>query len=152
VIRRSWSRTAVAILLGTALAAAIPALPAVSQQSPPQSPPTPVIRIGANATLQARGAAIIVPVRVTCGPGATSPGFLSVQVSQRVGNQIAVGFGFLNNVTCNGETRRVRVPTLAQNRPFRVGVAFGVATLDVCFPTECVNAVDFREFQVVRRQ
>lgn len=152
MIRRSWSRTAVAILLGTALAAAIPVLPAVGEQSPPQSPPTPVVHIGARAILQARGAAIIVPVRVTCGPGATSPGFLSVQVSQRVGNRIAVGFGFLSNVSCNGETRRIRVPTLAQNRPFRVGVAFAVANLDVCFPTECLNAVDFREIQVVRRR
>jgi hypothetical protein len=49
----------------SALAAAIPLIPAVGEQSPPQSPPVPVVEIGARAVLQARGAAIIVPDRVT---------------------------------------------------------------------------------------
>jgi hypothetical protein len=155
--RRSWSRTAIAILLGTALAAAIPLMPAVGEksppQSPPQSPPVPVVKIGSRATLEARGAAIIVPVRVTCGPGATKPGFLVVHVSQRVGNQIAVGSGTLSNVSCDGALHRVRVPTLALNRPFRRGAAFAVTNLLVCFPTgECVNGMNFREIRIVRRR
>jgi hypothetical protein len=36
--RRPWSRTAIAILLGTALAAAIPLMPAVGEQSPAPEP------------------------------------------------------------------------------------------------------------------
>jgi hypothetical protein len=113
----------------------------------------PVVEIGARAVLQAEGAAIIVPVRVTCGPGATEPGFLVVQVSQRVGNRIAVGSGTLSNISCDGELQRVRVPTLAQNRPFRRGVAFAVADLFVCFPTgECLNGTDFREIRIVRQR
>jgi hypothetical protein len=75
-----------------------------------------------------------------------------VQVSQRVGNRIAVGSGTLSNISCDGELQRVRVPTLAQNRPFRRGVAFAVAELLVWFPTgQCVNGTDFREIRIVRR-
>jgi hypothetical protein len=159
MIRRSWSRTAVAILLGAALAAAIPFMPAVGEQSPPrsppqsppQSPPVPVVKIGDRAELQADRAAVIVPVRVTCGPGASQPGLLVVQVSQRVGEQIAVGSGTLNNATCDGRVQLVRVPTLALNRPFRAGIAFAVANLSVCFPTGgCVNGLDFREIESIQ--
>jgi hypothetical protein len=165
MIRRPWSRTAIAILLGAALAAAMPFMPAVGEQSPPksppesppqsppQSPPVPVVEIGTQAQLQADGAAIIVPVRATCGPGATQPGFLAVRVSQRVGDWIAVGSGTLRNVACDGEVQEVRVPTLATKRPFRLGVAFAVANLVVRFPTGGrVHGQHFREIEVVPAQ
>ncbi len=64
-------------------------------------------------------------------------------MTERVGNRIAVGFGYLPNVSCSGAVQRVRVPTLAQQRPFRVGVAFA---------TGCLNGVDFREIHIVRRR
>jgi hypothetical protein len=92
-----------------------------------------------------------VPVRVTCGPSATEPGLVVVQVSQRVGNQIAVGSGTLNNLACDGGLQGVRVPTLALKRPFRTGGAFAVANLLVCFPTGgCVNGLGFREIGIIR--
>ena len=111
----------------------------------------PVVEIGDRAELQADRAAVIVPVRVTCGPGASQPGLLVVQVSERVGERIAVGSGTLTNVACDGGVQLVRVPTLALNRPFRAGIAVTVANLFVCLPTGgCVNGLDFRDIEIVR--
>ena len=48
--RSGWGRTLIAIILGSALAAAIPVLPAVGQDSPPH----PVVDIGPAGWWQGR--------------------------------------------------------------------------------------------------
>jgi hypothetical protein len=140
---RRWIRIAVAIALGAALAATLPALPAVSQQSPPP----PVIEIEDTATLAARGAAVLVEVTVTCPAGEQT--FLSVGVSQRRGSRAASGFGFVE-FTCTGAPQTLTVPVLANNATFRQGVAFATAEMFICTRFFCGSVTDAEEITLVR--
>jgi hypothetical protein len=127
--RTAWGRTLIAIIIGGALAAAIPALPAVGQFSPPH----PVVDIG-TGRLVAKGVAVDVPVTYTCGPGDLVYGFLDVQVSQRTQQgRLAQGFGFTDDIVCDGtpQTVIVRVPaeSFFGGVAFKSGVALATATL-----------------------
>src|SRR5918995_162077 len=137
---RRWVRIAIAITLGAALAATLPALPAVSQQSPPP----PVVEIGDTATLAARGAGLFVTVTVTC-PADSDFADLFVSVSQRRGSRVANGSGFVSNIDCTGEPQEVIVPVQAFGATFRAGVAFATAELFVCGPFGCMSATDAEE-------
>jgi hypothetical protein len=121
--RSAWGRTFIAIILGHALAAAIPVLPAVGQDSPPH----PVVDIG-TGRLVAKGAAVDVPVTYTCGPGDLVFGYLYVDLSQRTQQgRLAQGFGFTDDIVCDGTPHTVIVRVTPD--PFFGGVAFksGVA-------------------------
>ena len=83
-----------ALAVGIGLVVAIPALPAVSQSSPP----TTAIQIGSSGTLQDKGAVVLVPVRVVC-PAGDQIGNLSVQLSERSGNAIAQGAVVIQEAT-----------------------------------------------------
>jgi hypothetical protein len=142
---RRWIRIAVAITLGAALAATLPALPAVSQQSPPP----PMVEIADTATLAARGAAVLVTVTVTC-PADSDFAQLFVSVSQRRGSRVANGSGFISDFTCTGEPQEITVPVLAFGASFRQGVAFATAELFVCGPFFCESVTDAEEITIVR--
>jgi hypothetical protein len=125
--RSAWGRTFIAIILGSALAAAIPVLPAVGQDSPPH----PVVDIG-TGRLVAKGAAVDVPVTYTCGPGDLVFGYLYVDLSQRTQQgRLAQGFGFTDDIVCDGTPHTVIVRVTPD--PFFGGVAFksGVALATV---------------------
>jgi hypothetical protein len=129
--RSGWGRTLIAIILGSALAAAIPVLPAVGQDSPPH----PVVDIG-TGRLVAKGAAVDVPVTYTCGPGDLEFGFLEVQLTQRTQQgRLAQGFGFTNDIVCDGTAHTVIVRVTAGSFfggvAFKSGVALATATLVV---------------------
>jgi hypothetical protein len=129
--RSGWGRTLIAIILGSALAAAIPVLPAVGQDSPPH----PVVDIG-TGRLVARGAAVDVPVTYTCGPGDLEFGFLEVQLTQRTQQgRLAQGFGFTRDIVCDGTPHTVIVRVTAESFfggvAFKSGVALATATLVV---------------------
>jgi len=141
---RRWVRIAIAITLGAALAATLPALPAVSQQSPPP----PMVEIADTATLAARGAALFVTVTVTC-PADSDFAQLFVSVSQRRGSRAANGSGYVE-FTCTGEPQEITVPVLAFGATFRQGVAFATAELFVCGPFGCMSATDAEEITIVR--
>jgi hypothetical protein len=140
---RRWIRIAIAIALGAALAATLPALPAVSQQSPPP----PVIEIEDTATLAARGAAVLVEVTVTCPAGEQT--FLNVGISQRRGSRAASGFGFVE-FTCTGAPQTLTVPVLAFNATFKQGVAFATAEMFICTRFFCGSVTDAEEITLVR--
>jgi hypothetical protein len=142
---RRWVRIAIAITLGAALAATLPALPAVSQQSPPP----PMVEIGDTATLAARGAGLLVTVTVTC-PADSDFADLFVSVSQRRGGRVASGSGFVGNIDCTGEPQEVTVAVTAFGAPFRQGVAFATAELFVCGPFFCDSVTDAEEITIVR--
>jgi hypothetical protein len=142
---RRWVRIAIAITLGAALAATLPALPAVSQQSPPP----PMVEIGDTATLAARGAALLVTVTVTC-PADSDFADLFVSVSQRRGSRVANGGGFVGNIDCTGEPQEITVPVQAFGATFRQGVAFATAELFVCGPFFCGSVTDAEEITIVR--
>jgi hypothetical protein len=129
--RSGWGRTLIAIILGSALAAAIPVLPAVGQDSPPH----PVVDIG-TGRLVARGAAVDVPVTYTCGPGDLEFRFLEVQLTQRTQQgRLAQGFGFTRDIVCDGTPHTVIVRVTAESFfggvAFKSGVALATATLVV---------------------
>jgi hypothetical protein len=129
--RSAWGRTLIAIILGGALAAAIPVLPAVGQFSPPH----PVVDIG-TGRLVAKGAAVDLPVTYTCGPGDLQFGYLYVQLTQRTQQgHLAQGYGFTQDIVCDGtpQTVTVRVPAESYfgGVAFKSGVALATATLVV---------------------
>ena len=66
MINRQLLRPLAAVALGAELAFAAPALPAVGQLSPPT---IVSIDVGEEATLVAKGAAVLVPVEVVCPAG-----------------------------------------------------------------------------------
>ena len=140
---RRWVPIAIAITLGAALAATLPVLPAVSQESPPP----PVVEIEDTATLAARGAAVLVTVTVTCPAGEEA--YLQVGVSQRRGSRAANGFGYVDTLVCTGEPQTVTVPVLASNATFKKGVAFATAQLFVCGRFFCGSVTDAEEITLV---
>jgi hypothetical protein len=127
--RSGWGRILIAIFIGGVLASAVTVLPAVGQDSPPH----PVVDIG-TGRLVAKGAAVNVPVTYTCGPGDLVFGFLEVQVSQRTqAGRLAQGFGFTNDIVCDGAPHTVIVRVTAESFfggvAFKSGVALATATL-----------------------
>jgi hypothetical protein len=118
------------VVAGTALAAgavwlavstsAFPAV-AVSSTSPPAS-----IDLQTQATLQAKGARVLVPVSFLCPGGAEAS--LSVSVTQRAGSAINTGYGE-SRVRCTGTTTTLQVPVTATDKPFKNGTAAATATL-----------------------
>ena len=114
---------AVALAAGGAFAVLSPAQPAVAffsgglfLDATPLSP----------GTLVAKGAAVDLPVEVTCNASFAD---LRVEVTQRVGKDIASGFAY-TDVTCAGghQTLLVRV-TAFGGKAFTKGTA--VATADI---------------------
>lgn len=137
--------TAVAIGGGAAVALALPAGAAVSVAS--QSPPAQVLNLGGTATLDAKGAVVFVPVTVVCPPG--SQGFLTVWVTEKVGGSLASG-RVDPIVPCDGTPQRVTTSVVPTQQPFKQGVAFGQARLDVCSVDGCQDVVDEHDIQIVK--
>jgi hypothetical protein len=125
--RRTWVQILVAVGLGLGMTLAVPALPAVGTHSPPTFAHDVEVREPVRLVL--KGAAIIVPVEVTCGPGGT--GFVSVEATQRRGSRVAVGFGD-TQVACTGEPQVVDVLVSATNASFRKGDVLIEAHLFAC--------------------
>ncbi len=139
MIRRTWSRMALAIGAGSAIALAAPALPAVSQVSPPSPPRVVEVELLGFGDLEARGAAVVVPLLVTC-PEGTDDAFVSVQVTQRKLRRVTTGTGG-TTATCTGmaELVEVAVTPFSGSRAFGPGVAFAQANLTACFEFNCVT-------------
>lgn len=135
-----------AIGIGGGLAILGPALPAVGFHSPPE---VISVEVGDEATLVARGAAVSVPVEITCPAGAT--GFLSVNVTQRAGSRIASGTGGSNDFVCTGATQTVDVLVTAQGQAFKRGGAVAQAYLSVCQDFFfCTSVSDSENIQISR--
>ncbi len=134
-----------AIAVGALLAFTLPAGAAVSLQS--ESPPSTMVTLGATATLDAKGAVVYVPVTVICQPASFAS--LTVEVTQRVGSDIASGSAY-TDVDCNGSVQNLVLAVTPFQNAFRKGVAFGKATLFVC-TFECTEAVDQHSIEIVRK-
>jgi len=144
--KRSTWRLLAAIAVGGGLAFSVPALPAVGQASPPG--PVVSVGVGDPATLVAKGAAVSVPVDVTCPAGST--GYLSVRVTERAGSRIASGFGS-SSVVCTGAPQTVDVLVTGQGQAFKKGPAVAEASLSVCsYFYFCQFASDTGTIQIAR--
>jgi len=135
---------AAAVLLSGAVAFALPAGADVSISSPPVAG----VQIGSPATVDARGAAVTVPVTTVCAAGASFAS-VSVTIAQTSRGGVARGSGGAN-VSCTGTLNTVGVTILANDKPFKPGVAFAQADLAVCDFTGCRQSEDQREIRVVR--
>jgi uncharacterized membrane protein YtjA (UPF0391 family) len=90
------------------------------------------IAIRDTATLEARGAAVVLRVVVQCPRG--YDGRLNVQVSERVTRRhVTNGFGGAS-FTCTGSSQLLRVPAASFDYPFERGSAFAQAGLDAFDP------------------
>jgi hypothetical protein len=148
--RRSWVVLVTAFLAGLAITFAAPAVPAVSQVSPPASPPIPIdVDLGLTGQLVARGAVVVVPVTVTCAPGGEFP-FVQVTLTQRRGNRVARGFGFIEGFGCTGFPTTVGVNVTAENLVFRRGIAFAQATLSLSYGGFFVSDTDSGTITLLR--
>lgn len=120
---------------------------------------THTVELGDTATLVAKGAAVLVPVEVTCSAGELPPpppfpfppfppfpSSVSVQLTQRSGNSIAQGTGG-TNVVCDGTTQTVNVQLIAQGAPFKNGTALATASVFACDPI-CHTATDTEEIRI----
>ena len=135
-----------AIAVGAGLAFGIPALPAVGQVSPPS---VISVEVGDQATLVARGAAVLVPVEVRC-PADSPFHSLSVQVTQRAGSKIAYGFGSTSDFACTGATQVVNVLVTAQSMAFKKGPAAAQASLFACSEFGCQSVSDTETIDIAR--
>ena len=133
----------IAIAGGLGLAFALPAGAVVGQASPPVA----AVQVQSPGVLQARGAAVAVPVLVVCSPGDT--GFLSLSLTQRVGSDIASGSGF-TQFSCTGSLQIVDVTVTANGKAFRKGTANAHAELTVCAFT-CSTATDTRTIEITNK-
>lgn len=123
--RHSWKVLA-AVSVGGGMALALPVLPAVGQISPPS---TVAVEVTDQATLVARGAAVLVPVEVVCPAGSFA--YLSTTVNQRAGSRIATGAASTSDFACTGATQIVNVLVYAQGQAFKQGTAVADAYLSV---------------------
>ncbi len=138
---------AAAVGIGAALALTLPAGAAVQLQS--ESPSVAAVTLGATATLDADGAVVFAPVRVTCTPG--SYAYLTVQVAQNVGNAIASGETNETVEPCTGRPQSIEVAVIPTQKPFKAGVAYGSASLQVCASGPCKRVRDRHNIRIVRR-
>ncbi|MGH8900803.1 MAG: hypothetical protein ACRDYA_03760 [Egibacteraceae bacterium] len=102
------------------------------------------------ANLNAQGAAIFVPVEVTCQED-EGPVFLGIQITQRTGDELASGSGTVGqDLACDGKPHTVEVFVQAQGRPFHPGVAAARADLTECDieETSCRNETDIADITI----
>jgi hypothetical protein len=132
-----------AVTVGGVVAAVVPGSPAVAFQSGPLFLDAQV----ESGTLVARGAAVDVVVDVAC----TSPtAFVDVSLTQRVGSEIASGFGFAE-VGCTGGSQRVVVTVTASGgKAFRKQAAVATATVSGCAGNVCGSENDTETIDLQR--
>jgi len=134
---RALAVTAAALVVGTALAILGPASPAVGFFSPPLLLD---VRIQPTATLVARGAAVDAGVEVTCA--GASNAYLSVSIVQRVGSEVATGYGS-TQVGCTNQRQTVLVRVMAsQGKAFKKGTAAADAQISACTFQVCGTETD----------
>ncbi len=147
VVRNRFSLAAAAAVgAGAVLAFALPAGAAVSLQS--QSPPVDALKLGARATLDANGAVVFPSVQVLCQSGRTA--FLTVRVTENVGNAIASGSGGAE-VACNGQQQTLRIAVTPTQKPFKTGIAFGQAFMTTCTSFTCHELNDQHNIRIVKK-
>jgi hypothetical protein len=106
------------------------------------------VQVESPARLVARGAAVDVPLEVTCN--ATGTVEVDVRVTQRSGSGVAEGFGS-TQVGCTGSGQQVTVRVLASaGKTFKQGTAVATAEVFGCRPNICGSETDSEVIQIQR--
>jgi hypothetical protein len=106
------------------------------------------VQVQSPARLLARGAAVDVPLEVTCN--ATGPVDVFVNVTQKAGSGVAQGFGF-TSVGCTGSGQQVTVRAQASGgKTFKQGPAVASAEVFGCNNVTCGSETDSEVIEVRR--
>jgi hypothetical protein len=106
------------------------------------------VQVQSPARMVARGAAVDVPVEVTCN--ATGNAFVQVSVSQKAGSGVAQGFGSAE-VGCAGSGQHILVRVQAfGGKTFKQGTAVASAEIFGCNRVTCGSETDSEVIQVQR--
>jgi uncharacterized protein (DUF58 family) len=144
-LRTRTATTVVAILLGGLLALFATSGPAVAFFSGGLFLD---VQVESPARLLARGAAVEVPLEITCN--ATGTVFVEVHVTQRSGSGVAEGFGF-EEVACTGAGEQVTVLVQATGgKVFKKGTAVVTATIFGCNDVTCGSETDSEVIEIQR--
>jgi hypothetical protein len=141
---------AAAIGAGAALALVLPAGADVSVAS--QSPPVSLVQLDNQATVDSNGA-VTASVRIDCSPVPYySFRHLSVSVTEKVNGAIASGTTAIDIESCDGAALQLPVAVMPTQRPFKKGVAFGQASLQLCQYqyAVCITMSDQHDIQIVK--
>ena len=104
------------------------------------------VQVGSPAHLVARGAAVDVPLEVTCN--ATGSVDVFVSVSQKAGSGVAEGFGSAN-VGCTGSGQQITVRVRATGgKTFKQGTAVASAEIFGCNNVTCGSETDSEVIQL----
>jgi len=148
-VRTRVAAAVVAIVLGGALALFAATGPAVAFFSGGLFLD---VRVESPATLVARGAAVDVPLEVTCN-AAPNTASVSVTVTQRSGSGVAQGSGFAAvGCTGSGQQIRVRVQATSGGKTFKQGTAVATADIFGCASnfSICGNETDSQTITIQR--
>jgi hypothetical protein len=106
------------------------------------------VQVESPARLVARGAAVDVPVEVTCN--ATGTAFVFVSVTQKAGSGVAEGFGSAS-VGCTGSRQQITVRAQASGgKTFKQGAAVATAFVDGCNRVTCGSERDSEAIDIRR--
>ena len=104
------------------------------------------VQVNSPATLVAKGAAVVVPVEVTCN--ATGTAFVDVTVTQKSGSGVAQGFGS-TSVGCTGSGEQITVLVRATGaKTFKKGDAVATAEIFGCNNVTCGSETDSEVIQI----
>lgn len=90
----------------------------------------PRVQVSATSFVLADGAAVAIPLRVSCDRG-TVPN-VGIEISQRSGRMVAKANGGENGFVCDGTPHDVQVFVHAQQFAFSRGTAFVTASVFSC--------------------
>jgi hypothetical protein len=106
------------------------------------------VQVQSPARLVARGAAVDVPLEVTCS--GTSSADVYVNVSQKAGSGVAQGFGY-TSVGCTGSGQQVIVRIQASGgKTFKQGTAVASAEIFACGRRVCGSETDSEAIAIQR--
>jgi hypothetical protein len=104
------------------------------------------VQVKSPATLVAKGAAVQVPLEVTCN--ATGTAFVQVTVTQKAGSGVAQGSGF-TQVGCTGSGEQITVLVQATGaKTFKKGTAVATAEIFGCNNVTCGSETDSEVIQI----
>jgi hypothetical protein len=107
------------------------------------------VQVESPARLVARGAAVDVPLEVTCNAIGTAS--VNVSVTQKAGSGVAQGFGF-TEVGCTGSGQQVtiRVQATSGEKAFKQGIAVATAQIFGCNNTTCGSETDSETIDITK--
>jgi hypothetical protein len=106
------------------------------------------VQVESPASLVAKGAAVDVPLEVTCNAIGTA--FVDANVTQKAGSGVAQGFGSAE-IGCTGSGQQITIRVLASGgKTFKQGVAVATAQIFGCNNTTCGSESDSETIDIKR--